>query len=104
MWDWATGVADLNTVESRDSTAAERWMCRMKDAGFADVVSYNTLIKAHLQGNNFEKVRSLMEEMRGLALQPNRTFNELVNATISRVVLRGANRFGISSQSCPQPT
>merc|ERR1719359_1426807 len=72
-------------VECRDLNAAEEWMARMKDAGMADVVSFNTLIKAHLQNGNFDKARCLMEEMKKEGLQPNRvTFNELINAMVAK--------------------
>mmetsp|Transcript_26149 Transcript_26149/g.55348 ORF Transcript_26149/g.55348 Transcript_26149/m.55348 type:complete len:1116 (+) Transcript_26149:127-3474(+) len=70
-------------VECRDLKAAEAWMQTTKKAGLADVVSYNTLIKAHLHEENFDKARALMEEMRTEGLQPNRvTFNELVNGMV----------------------
>merc|ERR1719145_342812 len=50
----------------------------------ADVVSFNTLIKVHLQSSNINKAHELMEEMRQLGLQPNRvTFNELINAMVA---------------------
>lgn len=72
-------------VECRDLAAAEAWMIQTKAIGLADVVSYNTLIKAHLQVENFNKARALMEEMRSEGLQPNRvTFNELVNGLVTR--------------------
>lgn len=72
-------------VECHDLKAAEAWMVQMKGLGFLDVVSYNTMIKAHLQNENFSKARSLMEEMRNEGLQPNRvTFNELVNGLVTR--------------------
>lgn len=72
-------------VECRDLKAAEEWMASMKKAGLTDVVSYNTLIKAHLQRENFSKSRTLMEEMRSEGLSPNRvTYNELVNALVTR--------------------
>jgi len=72
-------------VECRDLKAAEAWMEQTKKAGMADVVSFNTLIKAHLQSSNFDKARSLMEEMRKDGLQPNRvTFNELINAMVNK--------------------
>merc|ERR1719389_495959 len=50
----------------------------------ADVVSFNTLIKVHLQSNNINKAHELMEEMQKLGLQPNSvTFNELINAMVA---------------------
>jgi len=72
-------------VECRDIQAAEEWMVQTKKAGMADVVSFNTLIKAYLQNEKFDKARSMMEEMRKENLQPNRvTFNELINAMVKR--------------------
>merc|ERR1719473_1789278 len=72
-------------VECRDLQAAEEWMEQTKKAGMADVVSFNTLIKAHLMQSNFDKARSLMEEMKRENLQPNRvTFNELINAMVNK--------------------
>lgn len=72
-------------VEFYDLKAAEDWMERTKKEGMADVVSFNTLIKAHLQEGAFSKARSLMIEMAHNGLQPNRvTFNELLNALISK--------------------
>merc|ERR1719409_2014568 len=59
-------------------------MERTKKAGMADVVSFNTLIKSHLQNGNFDKARGLMEEMKKEGLEPNRvTFNEIINAMAS---------------------
>merc|ERR1719379_1071852 len=89
-----TGV-DLNNViyntvldacvECQDLKAAEAWMERMKNAGMTDVVSFNVLIKAHLQKGSFNKAKGLMEEMRKADLQPNRvTFNELINALVTK--------------------
>jgi len=72
-------------VECRDLNAAEEWMVQMKKAGMTDVVSFNTLIKSHLQNGNFDKARGLMEEMKKEGLQPNRvTFNELINAMVAK--------------------
>merc|ERR1719183_234489 len=72
-------------VECKDLQSAEAWMDRMKEASMTDVVSFNTLIKAHLQVGNFDKARCLMEEMKKEALRPNRvTFNELINAMVTK--------------------
>merc|ERR1740117_1587570 len=72
-------------VECRDLKKAEAWMETTKAAGMLDVVSFNTMIKAHLQTGNFDKARSLMGEMTKEGLQPNRvTFNELINAMVSK--------------------
>merc|ERR1719258_493289 len=60
-------------------------MDHTRAAGMADVVSFNTLIKAHLHNGSFDKARRLMEEMKMQGLQPNRvTFNELINAMVSK--------------------
>jgi len=60
-------------------------MEQTKKAGMSDVVSYNTLIKAHLQNNNFNKAWSFLEEIKKEGLTPNRvTFNELINALASK--------------------
>jgi pentatricopeptide repeat protein len=72
-------------VECRDLKAAEAWMEQMQKVAMTDVVSFNTLIKAHLQNGNFDKARSLMTEMAKQGLQPNRvTFNELINAMVTK--------------------
>merc|ERR1719337_35336 len=86
---------DLNTVmfnaildacvQCWDLRAAESWIERMKKDGMIVIVSFNTLIKAHLQNGHFSKARQLMEEMKKRDLRPNRvTFNELINAMVSR--------------------
>lgn len=72
-------------VECRDVKQATAWMTKMRKAGMVDVVSYNTMIKVHLNEGQFTRARSLMEEMRAQGLQPNRvTYNELVNAFVAK--------------------
>merc|ERR1740115_410576 len=72
-------------VMCKDLKAAETWMARMKSAGMTDVVSFNTLIKAHLQNGSFDKVRALMQMMTSEGLTPNQaTFNELINAMVTK--------------------
>jgi pentatricopeptide repeat protein len=71
-------------VQCRDLQAAEAWMEKTKEAGMADVVSFNTLIKAHLLNHKHAKARSLMDDMKSLGLQPNRvTYNELINSVVA---------------------
>merc|ERR1719231_1800829 len=49
-----------------------------------DVVSFNTLIKAHLQLGNFARAHALIDEMKQKGLQPNEvTYNELINAMVT---------------------
>lgn len=72
-------------VECRDLKAAEEWMERMKTASMMDVVSFNTMIKAHLQKGSLEKAKGLMQTMKEEGFQPNQvTFNELMNAMASK--------------------
>lgn len=88
-------------VECKNLRAAEDWMRTTKEAGMADVVSHNTLIKAHLQDGNFQKARSIIEDMKNEGLQPNRvTFNELINYVVNKGgggALHGAMRSQIWS-------
>jgi pentatricopeptide repeat protein len=71
-------------VQCTDFVAVEEWMEKTKKAGMADVVSYNTIIKAYLLDGRPTKARSVMEEMKKLDLQPNRvTYNELINSIIA---------------------
>lgn len=52
-------------------------------AGLADVVTYNTMIKAYLQAGDATAAKKTMEAMRAAGHQPNCvTFNELIDATI----------------------
>lgn len=84
-------------VECRDLKAAEHWMKQTKEAGMADVVSFNTLIKAHLADGSFAKARGLMAEMTREGMHPNRvTFNEFLNALVSKGK-HGSNRSEIWS-------
>jgi len=70
-------------VKCHDLVAAEDWMQQTKEAGMVDVVSFNTLLKAHLMDGNFRKARNVMLDMKKSGLEPNRvTFNELINAAV----------------------
>lgn len=70
-------------VECRNLVEAEAWMIQTKVQGHADVVTYNTMIKAYLQHQDYDKAKSLVDEMRAAGLNPNRvTFNELVNGLV----------------------
>jgi len=70
---------------SRDVRAAEGVMKEATSAGSADVVTYNTMVKAYLQCGDLVRLRATVEAMRsqGGDLAPNCvTFNELIGATI----------------------
>lgn len=70
-------------VECRDWKQAESLMKQIEDAGIADVVTFNTLIKAYLRTENFDRARGLMSKMRRCGCAPNHvTYNELINAFI----------------------
>uniref|UniRef100_A0A7S4Q7H1 Pentatricopeptide repeat-containing protein-mitochondrial domain-containing protein n=1 Tax=Alexandrium monilatum TaxID=311494 RepID=A0A7S4Q7H1_9DINO len=77
LWNTALDAC----VECRELRRAEGLMRRMEAQGLADVVSYNTLIKAHLRQEHFDRAHSMMEKMRAAGIQPNHvTYNELINA------------------------
>uniref|UniRef100_A0A7S1RNM7 Pentacotripeptide-repeat region of PRORP domain-containing protein n=1 Tax=Alexandrium catenella TaxID=2925 RepID=A0A7S1RNM7_ALECA len=72
-------------IDCQDMELAERTMAEAVAAGVADVVTYNTIIKKHLQHGHFERARAVIETMRsaGGNFAPNSvTFNELIDATI----------------------
>jgi len=70
-------------VECRDLRKAEELMQRMEAADVADAVSYNTLIKAHLRSDSYEKARGLMAKMAKAGCAPNHvTYNEVINALV----------------------
>eukprot|EP00416_Gambierdiscus_australes_P026198 CAMPEP_0171061560 /NCGR_PEP_ID=MMETSP0766_2-20121228/4515_1 /TAXON_ID=439317 /ORGANISM="Gambierdiscus australes, Strain CAWD 149" /LENGTH=738 /DNA_ID=CAMNT_0011517259 /DNA_START=86 /DNA_END=2302 /DNA_ORIENTATION=+ len=67
-------------IDCQELQVADRIMAEAVAANMADVVTYNTIIKKHLQHGQFERVRTLIESMPG---GPNSvTFNELIDATI----------------------
>merc|ERR1719191_1403191 len=56
----------------------------MKDLGFVDVVSYNTLLKAYLKIGQIHKARTLLSEMAESNIQANQvTYNEMLNALVA---------------------
>merc|ERR1719398_631267 len=56
----------------------------MKELGFVDVVSYNTLLKAYLKTGQIHKARSLLKEMAENNIQANQvTYNEMLNALVT---------------------
>lgn len=70
-------------IDSRDLKTAEMVMSEAIASKKADVVTYNTMIKAQLQNGDARAARSTVEAMRAAGLEPNCvTFNELIDATI----------------------
>lgn len=71
-------------VQARDLKSAEQWMKEAVKHDMADVVTYNTLIKAHLASGRVRRARAVIQDMRQVGLQPNLvTFNELLDAAHS---------------------
>jgi pentatricopeptide repeat protein len=59
--------------------AADDWMDQIREAGMADVDTFNTMIKFCVDNRALDKARSLLQEMQDGEIQPNvTTFNELV--------------------------
>jgi len=68
-----------------DLPSAEQVMEEATEAGMADVVTYNTLMKAYAQAGDLKRAHATIEKMRclGGAIAPNCvTFNELIDATV----------------------
>merc|ERR1719355_582282 len=62
----------------------------MKQLECADVVSYNTLLKAYLHSNRSNEAHRLLQEMVERGLPANRvTYNELLNAKVASKDRRG---------------
>ena len=79
-----TGV-DLNNVIYITVLAAcvQCQDLKAPEAGMIDVVSFNVLVKAHLRKGNFDKVRGLLEEMRGRSPHSDgRVERNLMNAVL----------------------
>lgn len=78
-------------VLSRDVNAAVECFESMRTAKLADVVSYNTILKAFLQSGQMAKARALLSAMSSEGVGPNRvTYNEFLNALVN-----GGDRHGI---------
>mmetsp|Transcript_29286 Transcript_29286/g.77388 ORF Transcript_29286/g.77388 Transcript_29286/m.77388 type:complete len:1025 (+) Transcript_29286:162-3236(+) len=73
-------------IQSRDLPSAEKAMAEATAEGMADVVTYNTIIKAHLQIGDAKRARACVDHMRNNAgLAPNVvTYNELIDALIKK--------------------
>merc|ERR1719158_616397 len=68
-----------------ETAAAQELMKVAVSRGVADVVSYNTIIKLHLQAGNVDRATKVMSEMRAAGLAPTCvTYNEFIDATIQR--------------------
>merc|ERR1719331_625181 len=70
--------------------SAEEYFANMRKLDCADVVSYNTLLKAYLHQHRSEEAQCLLQEMAKQGLPANRvTYNELLNAKVISKDRRG---------------
>lgn len=70
------------TVGCGDPKVLETAILEAENAGVADVVTYNTVIKGHLQRLDVASARRVFKAMRASGLKPSVvTFNELLDAT-----------------------
>merc|ERR1719214_67776 len=77
-------------VQCGDMKSAEEYFGQMKQLDYADVVSYNTLLKSYLQQKRSEEAQGLLQEMSKRGLPANRvTYNELLNAKVASKDRRG---------------
>merc|ERR550514_1626501 len=68
-------------MQCGDAEAALENFEQMKQLDLADVVSYNTVLKAHLGMGRFEEARALLKEMASRGLPANQvTYNEFLRA------------------------
>eukprot|EP00931_Biecheleriopsis_adriatica_P109517 TRINITY_DN8377_c0_g1_i1.p1 TRINITY_DN8377_c0_g1~~TRINITY_DN8377_c0_g1_i1.p1 ORF type:complete len:853 (-),score=199.84 TRINITY_DN8377_c0_g1_i1:178-2736(-) len=71
-------------VQSGDEDASLKLFEEMKMLCFVDVVSYNTLLKAHLSAGRMREARALVREMDSRGFAANKvTYNELLNAMVT---------------------
>jgi pentatricopeptide repeat protein len=70
-------------VGVKDMRTAQRLAAEALEAGVADVITSNTIIKAHLHNGNLSKARTALAEMRKLGMDPNVvTYNEFLDAAV----------------------
>merc|ERR1719169_247148 len=70
-------------LQCQDTARALELFEQMKADKFADVVSFNIMLKMHLKEGKREKAQHLLAEMRTYGLQANKiTYNELINAEV----------------------
>jgi pentatricopeptide repeat protein len=77
-------------VQCRDTAGAHEHFQQMKELGFVDVVSYNTMLKSYLVAGKVDDASKLLEEMTAGGLAANKvTYNELLNAKVQNKDRRG---------------
>lgn len=71
-------------TDSRDLEAAESVMAQAVESDMADVVTYNTILKARLQAGAVQRARRTLDQMRKAGVQPNNvSFHELLNSVVT---------------------
>merc|ERR1719235_1142763 len=77
-------------VQCGDTGAALESCEQMKELGFVDVVSYNTVLKSYLSAGKVDAAQKLLAEMSERGLPANKiTYNELLNAKVQSKDRRG---------------
>jgi len=77
-------------VQCGDLQSATGYFDQMKQLNFVDVVSYNTILKAHLALGRFQEAHALLNEMTERGLPANKvTYNEFLNALVIAKDRRG---------------
>jgi len=71
-------------VQCGDTSTCQNLFQEMKQLGYIDVVSYNTMLKAYLSAGRIEEAREHVKEMASRGLPANKvTYNELLNAKVA---------------------
>lgn len=74
-----------NCLRHKDLSEADRQMTAAMRSGAADVVTYNTMIKAHLQRGSRDSARRFLTSMKSSGIKPTIvTYNEFLDDLISR--------------------
>merc|ERR1719247_3923517 len=77
-------------VQCGDMAAALEYFAQMKQLDFVDVVSYNTVVKAHLALGSFAEAEALLREMAERRLPANKvTYHEFLHACVLAKDRRG---------------
>jgi len=77
-------------VQCNDFKEAYAHFDAMKRNGLANIVSYNTLLKAHLKKGQVDEAQVLLREMSSRGLQASKvTYHELLNAMVKNRDMRG---------------
>merc|ERR1719453_1823646 len=71
-------------VKCGEAGAVRRLFAKMKETGYVDVISFNTLLK-DMSVASIQNTDEVLDDMKALGLSPNQiTYNSLVNASVSR--------------------